>query len=135
MGSREPESRFTALETAVPAAGYRLPVTSRAGLPGAIIGRLFRDLHVVDMALARTRRGHLHERRLLAHLFDGRAADIAHGRAQAADELVDHAADRAAIRHAPLDAFGHELVGVGGVREVAALGALAWEGGRGGKKC
>ena len=46
---------------------------------------------------------------LLLHLGDGAVAGIAHRRAQAADQLVDDVADRALVRHAALDAFGHQL--------------------------
>src|SRR5690606_37072056 len=67
---------------------------------------------------------HLHEARLAAHLVDAGAADVAHGRAQSAGELVDHAAERAAVRNTSLDALGHQLVGVRSVLEVAVLGAL-----------
>src|SRR5690606_18091236 len=54
----------------------------------------------------------------------GGAADVAHGRAQATGELVDDAADRAAVRHPALDALRHQLVGVGRILEVAVLGPL-----------
>ena len=43
-------------------------------------------------------------------LVDGRAAAVAHRRAQAAHQLVDHRRQRALVRHAALDAFGHELL-------------------------
>ena len=39
-------------------------------------------------------------------------AAVAHARAQPADELVDAALQAAAVRHAALDAFGHELLGL-----------------------
>ncbi len=52
-------------------------------------------------------------------------ADIAHGRAQPAHQLVDDRDDRALVRHATLDALGHELVGrCVGILEVAIRGAL-----------
>src|SRR3546814_6253802 len=76
----------------------------------------------VALALAGT--GDLHELRPRAHVLHGGTADVAHRRAQAAGELVDHAAERAAVRHAAFDAFGHELVGVAAVLEVAILGPL-----------
>lgn len=50
----------------------------------------------------------------LLRMFDG-AAHVAHGGAQAAHQLVDDAAHRAAVRHAAFDAFRHQLVGGGGV--------------------
>src|SRR5690606_31936948 len=89
-----------------------------------VVRRLLGDGDVVHVALALAGAGDHHELRLLAHLLDGRAAHVAHGGAQAAGELVDDAAQRAAVRHAALDAFRHQLVGVGGVLEVAVLGAL-----------
>src|SRR5215468_12257202 len=57
---------------------YRLP------LLGAVVRRLFGDLHVVDMALADARRRDLDELGALVHLGDRLAAAIAHRRAQAA---------------------------------------------------
>src|SRR5690606_17354151 len=68
--------------------------------------------------------GDVHELRARLHFLDGGAADIAHRRAQAAHQLMHDAADRAAIRHAALDALGHELVGIGRILEVAILAAL-----------
>src|SRR3546814_8389099 len=79
----------------------------------------------VALALAGT--GDLHELRPRAHVLHGGTADVAHRRAQAAGELVDHAAERAAVRHAAFDAFGHELVGVAAVLEVAILGPRSEE--------
>src|SRR3546814_17680546 len=76
----------------------------------------------VALALAGT--GDLHELRPRAHVLHGGTADVAHRRAQAAGELVDHAAERAAVRHAAFDAFGHELVGVAALLAVAILGPL-----------
>jgi hypothetical protein len=46
---------------------------------------------------------------VLLQLFDGGAAEVAHAGAQAADELVDHGFERAAMGHAAFDAFGDEL--------------------------
>ena len=48
--------------------------------------------------------------RVVPQLLDGRRAAIAHARPQAADHLVDELAQRAAVRHAALDALGHEFV-------------------------
>src|SRR5690606_20593250 len=89
-----------------------------------VVRRLLGDGHVVHVALALAGARDDHELRLAAHLLDGGAADVAHGRAQATGKLVDDAADRAAVRHAPLDAFRHQLVGVGRILEVAVLGTL-----------
>src|SRR3546814_17262483 len=81
-------------------------------------------MHVMHVALALAGTGDLHELRPRAHVLHGGTADVAHRRAQAAGELVDHAAERAAVRHAAFDAFGHELVGVAAVLEAAILGPL-----------
>ena len=45
-----------------------------------------------------------------AQLVDRRAADVAHAAAKTADHLEQHVAHGAAIRHAPLDALGHQLL-------------------------
>src|SRR5438477_4914379 len=78
-----------------------------------VVGRFLGDLHVVHVALADPGRGDLHELGLVVHLVDGGAAAIAHGRAQAAGHLEHDGNHRALVRHAPFDALGHELVGVG----------------------
>src|SRR6478672_2780836 len=100
----------------------RLPSWMASGR--AVVRRFLGDLHVVHVALALAGAGHLHEGRLRAHFLDGGATDIAHRRAQATGELVDHAAERAAIRHASFDAFGNQLVGIAGILEIAILAAL-----------
>src|SRR5690606_12109375 len=89
-----------------------------------VVRRFLGDLHVVHVALALAGAGDLHELRLPAHFLDRGAADVAHGRAQATGQLVDHVRQRATVWHAALDALGHELVGVAGILEVAVLGPL-----------
>src|SRR5690606_28981482 len=69
-----------------------------------VVRRLAGDLDVVHVALARAGAGDADHDRLAAHLVDGRAADVAHGRAQPTGELVDDGAQRAAVRDPPLDA-------------------------------
>ena len=67
----------------------------------------------------------LDEARLGAHFVDGAAAGIAHARAHAAEQLLDHAQRAALERHAALDAFRHQLVDVHlGILEIAVGGAL-----------
>src|SRR6185312_1926743 len=78
-----------------------------------IVRRFLGDLDVVRMGFGDTGAGDLHELRLRAHVLDRGRAQVAHRGAQAADQLVDDVAQRAAVRHATLDAFGHQLVGVG----------------------
>src|SRR5205085_6196102 len=66
------------------------------------------------------------EARVLLKLRDAAAARVAHPRAQAADELRHHVGERALVRDAAFDAFGHELrVGFGRLLRVAILRALA----------
>src|SRR5436190_15251367 len=90
----------------------------------AVVRRLFRDRDVVHVALAHAGARHANELGLALHVRDGAAADIAHARAEAADQLVHDAAQRPAVRDASLDAFGHELVDVGRVLEIAILRPL-----------
>src|SRR5690554_5901465 len=77
----------------------------------AVVRGFPRDHHVVDVALLERGGRDAHEARLLAQLGEIRRAAVAHPRAQAAHELVDAAREAAAIRHAALDALGHELGG------------------------
>src|SRR5438093_3761744 len=46
------------------------------------------------------------------HLLDRGRAAVAHGLAQAADQLVEDVRDRTLVRHPALDAFGDQLVDV-----------------------
>ena len=60
-------------------------------------------------------------------LLDGGAAEVAHAGAQAADQLVDHGFERAAIGDAAFDAFGDKFAEAVGVAVALAVdgGALA----------
>src|SRR5512134_3552691 len=78
-----------------------------------VVRGLLRDDHVVDVALAQARLADPDEARLLAQLGDRLAAEVSHAAAQPAHELQEVHLDGALVRHAPLDALGHELVGVG----------------------
>src|SRR5687768_14396376 len=90
-----------------------------------VVRRLFGDRHVVYVAFAHARVGDSHERRPRAHLFDRAAAGIAHRGAQTARELMQDLDERALVRHAPFDAFRHELLELlGRVLEVAILRAV-----------
>src|SRR5262245_51825998 len=62
-----------------------------------IIGRFAGDGDVVHVAFAQAGGGDFHEARLLAQFLQVAGADIAHGRAQAADELVQD------VRHGALE--------------------------------
>jgi hypothetical protein len=66
----------------------------------------------VHVRLAQAGAGDFHELSARAHRLDVLAAAVAHARAHSAHQLLDHPHDRALVRHAPLDALGHELVGV-----------------------
>src|SRR6185437_12931919 len=77
--------------------------------PLRIVRRLAGHRDVVDMALAQTRRGDLHETAILLHVGDSLVAGVAHRRAQAADKLVNDVADRPLVRHAAFDPFRHQL--------------------------
>ena len=55
-------------------------------------------------------------------------ADIAHGRAQAADQLVQDRRDRPLVRHLALDALGHQLQRVGDFLLEVAVGRAARHG-------
>src|SRR2546423_7032530 len=76
-----------------------------------IVGCLFRNGHVMRMALPQTSRRDAHEPRLL-HLVDRRGAAVPHRLAQSADELVKDRRQRSLVRNAPLDALGDELVDI-----------------------
>src|SRR5690606_37651602 len=69
-------------------------------------------------------RGRADELRVRAKVLDGARARVAHARAETADELVEDRRERAAVRHAPLDALGHELLVGGAALAVAVLAAL-----------
>src|SRR5512141_3136809 len=76
-----------------------------------VVRRFFRDLHVVDVALAHAGRGDANQLRLALQRGDVGRAAVAHARAQSADELMDHGANRPAMGDARLDTLGYELLG------------------------
>ena len=77
-----------------------------------IVGRFFGDLHVMDMGFTNASTSNLYELRALVKFRNGRAATIAHARANAALELMHDGADGAFVRHAALNALGHEFFGI-----------------------
>src|SRR5205807_23313 len=77
-----------------------------------VIWRLLHYLDVVHVGLADPRGGDLHELAARAQLLDRGVARIAHARAQAADELLDHPHGAALVGHAAFDAFRDQLVDV-----------------------
>ena len=89
-------------------------VVTRVGdLISPVIRSFFCNLHIVHMTLADAGGRDLDELSSVLHVFDRRAAAVAHAGPHAAGHLVDDRDDRALVRHAAFDAFGHELVGVG----------------------
>src|SRR6266702_2599387 len=107
----EPKSRMRILSSEAGAAAR--PARAAPGFSiDVVIRRLLGDLHVVHMGFAHARRGDLDELGLGAHLLDGAAAGISHAGAKPAHELRDDRGRGALVRDAPLDALGHELVGV-----------------------
>ena len=52
----------------------------------------------------------LHEAGPRLQVLDGAAAAVAHARAQAAHELLDHGGERPLVGDHALDALGHQLV-------------------------
>src|SRR6478752_10301948 len=116
--SNAPSGAFDDSRFPIPDSRYRLDSVE------TIVRRFLGDRDVVHVRLAYAGARDAHELRLDAQFVDGRAADVTHRRAQAADELVHDVAQRPAVRHAAFDAFGHELVGVGLVLEIAVLGAF-----------
>ena len=99
------------------------------GAIGVVVGGFAGDDDVVDVASRRPALEMRMKRAFCLQLFDGGAAEVAHAGAQAADELVDHGFERAAVRDAAFDAFGDELgeavlaAGASRAVTVAALGA------------
>src|SRR5690242_17721754 len=86
------------------------PSCSRGALLLAVVRCFDRHLDVVRVALLEARRGDPHEAALALHLVHGRGAHVAHGLAEAADELVQHVGEGAAVGDLALDALGDELV-------------------------
>src|SRR5205807_4770144 len=86
--------------------------TVRASGPllDGIVGGFARDHDVVHMALAKTGAADAYEARLLQQFGNRGAATISHARLQPSHHLVDDHRDRAAIGHAPFNAFGDEFV-------------------------
>src|SRR5579859_7121577 len=74
-----------------------------------VVRRFTRDYHVVHMAFTQAGAADADEARLLLQLGNRLGAAITHAGTQSADQLKNHLRQRAAIRHAALDAFGHEF--------------------------
>src|SRR5213593_373325 len=82
----------------------------RSRLLRAVVRCLFRDRDVVHVALAEAGRRHANQLRVALQLGDVGAAAVAHSRAQAADQLMNHRGHAALVRHAALDPLRHQLL-------------------------
>src|SRR5580658_257399 len=92
-----------------------------------VVGRLPGNDYVVHVALAQSGAGDANEVCILLQLANRPAAHVTHARSQPAHQLENHAFERPAIGHAPLDPFRHILrqpVLVGAFALHNALGAL-----------
>ena len=67
------------------------------------------DDHVVDVAFAEASVGDSDKSCFGLQLGDGGAAEVAHARFEATDELVDHGFEWSAVGYAAFDAFGDEF--------------------------
>src|SRR4051812_19518709 len=95
----------------------------RSQLAGRVVRRLDRHLDVMRMALCQPSRGDPDETTVGLQLLDRVGAAVAHGRSEAADELMRNSGEWTAERHLTLDAFRHQLlVGQDVVLEVAVAG-------------
>src|SRR5207244_8355748 len=90
-----------------------------------VVRSLFGDDDVVHVALLEPLRRDADELRLGAKLLDRLAPRVAHAAAEPAHELVEDAGERAAVRDAPFDPFGDELLVGSAALSVAVLRALA----------
>src|SRR5512145_1197430 len=75
----------------------------------SIVWRFFRDDHVMHVAFAEAGGADADQARLALKGRNIGAAAVAHARAQATVELVDHRRDAAFVRDPAFDAFRHEL--------------------------
>src|SRR5437016_13404464 len=96
--------------------------------PRRIVRALARDRHVVHVAFAQAGAGDAHELRLLVQLGQRARADIAHGGAQTAGELVQHGRGRALVGHLAFDALRDKLERVLDVLLEVAVGGAARHG-------
>src|SRR5690606_2494314 len=74
-----------------------------------VVGGLHDHLDVVGMRLLETCGGDAHELAALLQLADGASAHVEHRLTEAAHELVDDGAERAAVGHTTFDALRDEL--------------------------
>src|SRR5271167_2869428 len=105
------------MTTSQTATGHQLAASSRdVGLSDlrrrlldTVVRRFARDHHVMDVAFTQPRAADSHKAGVLLQLGDGGASHVAHAALHTPHELIHDHAYGAAIRHAPFDAFRHEL--------------------------
>src|SRR6516165_5590465 len=108
---------------ALAAARGTLAIGTASGHP--VVGCLLGDADIVHVTLAHPGARDAHEHGAGAHVGDVATAGVAHGRPQAAGELMQDGHDASLVGHAALDAFGHELLELGrGVLEVPVRRAV-----------
>src|SRR5262249_45181848 len=131
--SRAAASSQPTIESSRPGANSR-PASSGTNLsdiasrPARIVRALAGDGDVVGVALVQAGAGDAHELGLGVQLGERAGADIAHGGAQAAGELVQHGRGRALVRHLAFDPFRHQLERVLDVLLEVAVGRAARHG-------
>src|SRR5580658_10529688 len=75
-----------------------------------VVGCFLGNGHIVHVTFAHACGRDAHEHRAGAHVRDITAAGIAHGGPQSSGKLVQDGDDAALVRHASLDALGHQLL-------------------------
>src|SRR5262245_5350161 len=99
--------------------------TMAPALLDPVIGSFPCDDDIMHVALTQAGAADANEPRFLLQLRNCPGAAIAHTRTQAADELVHHLRQRAAVGHATLDPFRHQLcqtVAVGPAERKSSFG-------------
>src|ERR1700722_9577846 len=86
-----------------------------------IIRRFLGDGDVVRMAFGYAGGADADEAGISSKRFDVFCGAVSHPGAQAADELIDEIAERAAVWDTALDAFGHQLAGIPHVSLAVAI--------------
>src|SRR5205814_807392 len=81
----------------------------RGGLLESVIGRLFRDVDVVDVALLQPGGRDADELRVATEIAERPRPEVSHACAQATDELLHDERERPLVRDASLDPLRNEL--------------------------
>src|SRR6202140_4906431 len=119
-----------ALPAAAAAVAWGMPAgrgTLAMGSGHAVVGGFLGDADVVHVALADAGGGDGHEHRARGHMGDVAAAGIAHGPPQSARQLTQDGDHAPLVGNAPLHAFRHQLLELGGrVLEITIRRAVAF---------